>query len=148
LRNPRNRNSASIRRRPAKDIHRPGTLHNPHLPPSLHATFYSSARWQLNATRADMVQAGWSPSVRLFEAAACGAAMISDRWPGIDHFFTPGEEILLPAGTEEVIDILRTTHDDDRRAIGLAARERILAEHTAAHRAEELEALVGAEASV
>jgi spore maturation protein CgeB len=123
-------------------------LHNPHLPPSLHATFYSSARWQLNATRADMVQAGWSPSVRLFEAAACGAAMISDRWPGIGHFFTPGEEILLPASTDEVIEILRTTHDDDRRAIGLAARARILAEHTAAHRAEELEALVGAEASV
>ncbi len=123
-------------------------LYNPHLPPSLHATFYSSARWQLNATRADMVQAGWSPSVRLFEAAACGAAMISDRWPGIDHFFTPGEEILLPESTEEVIGILRTTCDDDRRAIGLAARERILAEHTARHRAEELEALMGAPASV
>ncbi|HEX6370426.1 MAG TPA: glycosyltransferase [Longimicrobium sp.] len=123
-------------------------LHNPHLPPSLHAAFYSSARWQLNATRADMVQAGWSPSVRLFEAAACGAAMLSDRWPGIDHFFTPGEEILLPDSTEAVIDILRTTHDDDRRMIGLAARERILAEHTAAHRAEELEALVASPASV
>jgi spore maturation protein CgeB len=123
-------------------------LHNPHLPPSLHATFYSSARWQLNATRADMVQAGWSPSVRLFEAAACGAAMISDRWPGIGHFFTAGHEILLPESTEEVVDILRTTRDDDRRMLGLAARERILAEHTAAHRAEELEALVGAEASV
>ncbi|HEY0020541.1 MAG TPA: glycosyltransferase [Longimicrobium sp.] len=131
------------------DIRWPGNvLLNPHLPPSLHATFYSSARWQLNATRADMVQAGWSPSVRLFEAAACGAAMISDRWPGIEHFFTPGTEILLPESTDEVIDILRTTPDDVRRAIGLAARERILAEHTAEHRAEELEALVGAEASV
>lgn len=123
-------------------------LLNPHLPPSLHPQFYSSARWQLNATRADMVQAGWSPSVRLFEAAACGAAMISDRWPGIDHFFAPGQEILLPESTEEVIDILHTTHDDDRRMIGLAARERILAEHTAAHRGEELEALVGAVAEV
>jgi spore maturation protein CgeB len=123
-------------------------LLNPHLPPSLHAAFYSSARWQLNATRADMVQAGWSPSVRLFEAAACGAAMISDRWPGIDHFFTPGAEILLPESTEEVIDILRGTCDDARRSIGLAARERILAEHTAEHRAEELEALVAAPASV
>lgn len=123
-------------------------LLNPHLPPSLHPQFYSSARWQLNATRADMVQAGWSPSVRLFEAAACGAAMISDRWPGIEHFFTPGEEILLPESTEEVVAILRGTPDDARRAIGLAARERIVAEHTAAHRAEELEALVGAEASV
>ena len=123
-------------------------LLNPHLPPSLHPTFYSSARWQLNATRAEMVQAGWSPSVRLFEAAACGAAMISDRWPGIEAFFTPGQEILLPESTEEVIDILRTTPDDARRAIGLAARGRILAEHTAAHRAEELEALVRAAASV
>jgi spore maturation protein CgeB len=74
--------------------------------------------------------------------------MISDRWPGIGHFFTPGEEILLPESTEEVIGILRATNDDDRRAIGLAARERILAEHTAGHRAEELEALVGAEAPV
>lgn len=123
-------------------------LLNPHLPPALHPRFYSSARWQLNATRADMVQAGWSPSVRLFEAAACGAAMISDRWPGIEHFFTPGEEILLPETTDEVMDILRGTPDDVRRAIGLAARARIVAEHTAEHRAGELEALVAAPAGV
>jgi spore maturation protein CgeB len=113
--------------------------HVSHLPPSRHPAFYSSARWQLNATRADMVAAGWSPSVRLFEAAACGAAMISDRWPGIDHFFTPGREILLPSSTDEVADILHATPDDDRRAIGLAARARILAAHTSEHRAEELE---------
>jgi spore maturation protein CgeB len=74
--------------------------------------------------------------------------MISDRWPGIDHFFTPGREIRPPESTDEVIEILRTTHDDDRRMIGLAARERILAEHTAEHRAEELEALVALPASV
>jgi spore maturation protein CgeB len=123
-------------------------LHNPHLPPSLHPVFYSSARWQLNATRADMVAAGWSPSVRLFEAAACGAAIISDRWPGIDHFLTPGKEILLPSTTDEVVHILADTHDDDRRAIGLAARARIVAEHTAEHRAEELESLVGTAAPV
>ncbi|HEX6038979.1 CgeB family protein [Longimicrobium sp.] len=123
-------------------------LLNPHLPPALHPQFYSSARWQLNATRADMVQAGWSPSVRLFEAAACGAAMISDRWPGIEAFFAPGTEILLPESTEEVIDLLRGTSDDARRAIGLAARARIVAEHTAEHRAEELEALVASPARV
>jgi spore maturation protein CgeB len=116
--------------------------HLNHLPPERHPAFYSSAAWQLNATRADMVAAGWSPSVRLFEAAACGAAMISDRWDGLDHFFTPGAEILLPESTEEVVDILRTTHPDDRRVIGAAARARILAEHTAEHRAEELEAYV------
>lgn len=123
-------------------------LLNSHLPPALHPAFYSSARWQLNATRADMVQAGWSPSVRLFEAAACGAAMISDRWPGIEHFFTPGREILLPESADEVVQILRGTPDDARRAIGRAARARIVAEHTAAHRAQELEALVGAPAGV
>jgi spore maturation protein CgeB len=121
----------------------PGNVrHIHHLPPQRHPTFYSSAAWQLNATRADMVAAGWSPSVRLFEAAACGAAMISDRWDGLDHFFTPGREILLPASTEEVVEILRSTHADDRRAIGAAARARILAAHTAEHRAEELEAYV------
>jgi spore maturation protein CgeB len=122
--------------------------HRSHLPPARHPAFYASAGWQLNATRADMVQAGWSPSVRLFEAGACGAAMISDRWPGIEEFFVPGREILLPASTGEVVEILRTTHPDDRRAIGAAARQRILAEHTAERRAEELEALLTARVPV
>jgi spore maturation protein CgeB len=122
--------------------------HIHHLGPARHPAFYSSAAWQLNATRADMVAAGWSPSVRLFEAAACGAAMISDRWPGIEAFFTPGREILLPESTDEVASIVAHTHDDDRRAIGLAARERILAAHTAEHRAAELEALVQAPAGI
>jgi spore maturation protein CgeB len=126
----------------------PNVRHIHHLGPARHPAFYSSAAWQLNATRADMVAAGWSPSVRLFEAAACGAAMISDRWPGIEAFFTPGREILLPETTAEVADIVARTHDDDRRAIGHAARERILAEHTAEHRASELEALVGAPAGI
>ena len=118
--------------------------HDPHLPPTRHPAFYSSAAWQLNATRADMVAAGWSPSVRLFEAAACGAAMISDRWPGIDHFFNPGREILLPESTEEVVQILERTHPDDRRAIGAAARARIMEAHTAEKRAEELESYLRA----
>jgi spore maturation protein CgeB len=122
--------------------------HLPHLPPARHAAFYSSSAWQLNATRADMVAAGWSPSVRLFEAAACGAAMISDRWAGIETFFAPGREILLPESTGEVVEILRGTHPDERRAMGSAARARVLAEHTAEHRAAELEALLGAPASV
>jgi spore maturation protein CgeB len=118
--------------------------HMPHIPPSRHPAFYSSAAWQLNATRADMVAAGWSPSVRLFEAAACSAAMISDHWEGIERFFTPGKEILLPVSTEQAVEILRTTHPDDRRAIGEGARARVLAEHTAERRAEELEALLKA----
>jgi spore maturation protein CgeB len=117
-------------------------LHLQHLPPVRHPVYYSSALWQLNATRADMVAAGWSPSVRLFEAAACGAPLISDRWPGIEAFFEPGREVLLPGSTDAVVEILRGTHDDDRRALGQAARARILAAHTAEHRAAELESLL------
>lgn len=120
----------------------PNVRHLWHVPPDRHPSFYSTAFWQLNVTRADMVAAGWSPSVRLFEAAACGAAMISDRWPGIEAFFEPGKEILLPESTEEVVRILSDTHPDDRRAIGRAARARVLAEHTAERRAGELETLL------
>ncbi len=113
-----------------------------HLPPARHPAFYSSAGWQLNLTRADMRRAGWSPSVRLFEAAACAAPMLSDHWDGLDAFFTPGREVLLPESGEEVVGILESFHDDDRRAIGVAARQRVLAEHTASHRAAELEGLL------
>ena len=113
--------------------------HVSHLPPARHSAFYSSARGQLNATRADMVAAGWSPSVRLFEAGAVGAAVISDYWEGIDELFVPGREILLPRSTEEVVEILETTSDEERRAIGDAFQARILADHTSDRRAEELE---------
>jgi spore maturation protein CgeB len=111
-----------------------------HVGPADHPSFYSSADWQLNLTRADMRAAGWSPSVRLFEAAACGASLISDRWPGIDRFFEPGREIVLPESTEEAMEVLRRTHPDDRRAIGARACERVRTEHSSEARAAELEA--------
>jgi spore maturation protein CgeB len=117
----------------------------PHIPPGRHPAFYSTARWQLNATRADMVAAGWSPSVRLFEAGAVAASVISDHWDGIDAFFEPGKEILIPSSSGEVAEILTRTHPDDRRAIGEAMRARVLAEHTATRRAEELEGYLGLE---
>jgi len=122
-------------------------LHVAHLPPGRHAAFYSSAHWQLNATRSDMVAAGWSPSVRLFEAGAVGASVISDRWAGIDTLFSPGVEILLPRDTDEVVDVIESTPDDARRAIGAALRARILDEHTADRRAEELEGYLSNEGS-
>jgi spore maturation protein CgeB len=117
-----------------------------HLPPARHPAFYSSARWQLNATRADMVAAGWSPSVRLFEAGAVGAPVISDFWEGIDQLFVPGEEILIPESTEEVVEVLATWSEERRRALGEAFRARVLAEHTAECRAEELESYLTARA--
>jgi spore maturation protein CgeB len=90
-----------------------------------------------------MVRAGWSPSVRLFEAAACAVPAISDPWAGLESFFVPGEEILVAASSDEAIEHLVRTSAAERRAIGAAARRRVLAEHTARHRVEQLEALVG-----
>ena len=113
-----------------------------HLSPPEHPAFFSSSRFTLNLTRADMVAAGWSPSVRLFEASACGAAMLSDPWPGLEDFLAPGSEILLPSTPDEVATILRELPETERLAMGRRARERILAEHTARHRAEQFEAIV------
>lgn len=113
-----------------------------HVSPPEHPSFYSSSRFTLNLTRDDMVVAGYSPSVRLFEASACGAAILSDAWAGLDEFLAPGEEILLPRDTTEVTDILSHFGEADRQRLGARARERILAEHTSQHRAEEFEAVV------
>ncbi|WP_199231181.1 CgeB family protein [Falsiroseomonas bella] len=117
-----------------------------HVPPSEHAAFYAASRFTLNLTRADMRRAGWSPSVRLFEAAVCGAPVISDTWPGLTALFRPGEEILQAETGEEVLAALQGTADPRRRAIAAAARARVLAAHTPAHRAAELEAYLGAAA--
>lgn len=110
-----------------------------HLPPQEHARFYCAQRYTLNVTRADMIAAGWSPSVRLFEAAACGVPIVSDRWAGLDSFFTPGTEILIADATEQAMAILRDMPEERRRDIAAAARRRVLAEHTARERARTLE---------
>ena len=113
-----------------------------HVPPSQHPSFYSSSRFTLNLTRSDMVIAGYSPSVRLFEASACGAAILSDDWAGLPEFLTPGEEILLPADAYEVASILVNMTDDERQRIGQRARDRVLAGHTSTHRALQFEQIV------
>ena len=107
-----------------------------HLAPADHAAFYTASRWTLNVTRADMIAAGWSPSVRLFEAAACATPIISDVWDGLGTLFEPGREIILARGPGDVIAALE---NGDAPAIGEAARARALAAHTATHRAAELE---------
>jgi spore maturation protein CgeB len=89
-----------------------------------------------------MIEAGYSPSVRLFEAAACGVPIISDRWEGLDSFFTIGRDILVADTSKDVISILQDLPEEERIEIGSRARERILREHTAAHRATELERLI------
>ncbi|AFM25072.1 CgeB family protein [Desulfomonile tiedjei] len=110
-----------------------------HVPPGDHRSFYNSQRFTLNVTRSDMIRAGWSPSIRLFEAAACGIPIVSDWWQGLDHFFVPGEEILVAQSTEDILVYLHNTSESERKSIGYAARKKILSAHTSAHRAAELE---------
>ena len=111
-----------------------------HLPPADHRRFYCSQRFTLNVTRADMVRRGHSPSVRLFEAAACGTPIISDWWPGLDEVFRPGIEIVVAHNTADALGTIRAMPEADRLAVAAAARARVLAGHTGDHRAAELEA--------
>ncbi len=110
-----------------------------HLPPASHRAFYCRQKWTLNVTRADMIRAGYSPSVRLFEAAACGVPLISDWWEGLDDLLTPNAEIILARSPGDVLRCLQEVPDGERRALAERARRRVLGAHTAAHRAAELE---------
>ena len=113
-----------------------------HVPPGEHARFYASQRLTLNVTRQPMVEAGWSPSVRLFEAAACAVAVVSDPWAGLETFFVPGEEILVARSAAEVVQIVAEADPEELAEIGRRARARVLREHTAERRAEQLEGYV------
>ena len=110
-----------------------------HLPPDRHRAFYNSQRYTLNITRADMVEAGFSPSVRLFEAAACGTPIISDYWAGLESFFALGSEILVAQSTEDVLAFLHDLDEHQREQIGQRAYAAVMQRHTADHRALELE---------
>jgi spore maturation protein CgeB len=125
---------------PATESWPENVSHVAHLPAAKHAAFYCRQRFTLNVTRADMRRMGYSPSVRLFEAACCGTPVISDDWEGLDAFFEPGAEILVAAERDEVLDYVRRMPDDERRAIADAARRRVLTTHTGDQRARELEA--------
>ncbi|MDK1490801.1 glycosyltransferase [Sinorhizobium sp. 7-81] len=106
-----------------------------HLPPSEHAEFYSRQRFTLNVTRTDMVAAGWSPSVRLFEAAACRTPLISDWWEGIDSFFAPGEAAVIARGSGDVVTALTDLTDRQCEALADCAYQRVASAHSAAPRA-------------
>jgi spore maturation protein CgeB len=123
---------------------RPNVRRLDHVAAPDHSAFYSSSRFTLNLTRSDMAKDGFSPSARLFEASACGAAILSDAWPGMEEFLTPGKEILLPRDEYDVARILRDMPEEESERIGRAAQERILDLHTADHRALEFEAIVNA----
>src|SRR5260370_37480827 len=112
--------------------------------PRHHPSFYCSSRLTLNVTRRDMVIAGYSPSVRWFEAAACASAIVSDNWPGLETFFVPGQEVLLAGVSEDVTRYIACYDSGELRRIGRAACERVLATHTSDIRAREFEQAVDA----
>lgn len=110
-----------------------------HLPPEQHRHFYNTQRFAQNITRADMIRMGHSPSVRLFEAAACATPIISDYWKGLESYFRLDEEILISRSTEDTLRYIKGMPDDERKEIGIRAQKKVLAYHTAAYRAMELE---------
>jgi spore maturation protein CgeB len=110
-----------------------------HLSPGEHAAFYSSQRFTLNVTRQAMKSAGHSPSVRLFEAGACGVPVISDWWEGLETLFRIGDEVLVAERAEDTLRYLRDIPEPRRLSIGQSARNRVLAEHTPAARALQIE---------
>lgn len=119
-----------------------------HLEPEFHPYFYCSSQFTLNLTRREMVEAGYSPSVRLFEAAGCGAAIVSDPWPGLETFFEPGREILLAHSADDVVQLLGEMSETQAQDIGRRAQERVVAEHSAEKRAREFEEAVAATAAM
>lgn len=112
-----------------------------HLPPAEHAGFYSRQRYTLNVTRTSMVEAGWSPSVRLFEAAACGTPIISDRWPGLNSFF-PATAIQTAGSADDVTGILLGQPDRARLSMARQAHSLVLERHTGVARAREFTSML------
>jgi spore maturation protein CgeB len=117
-----------------------------HLPPADHPRFLCSSRATLNVTRASMAEYGYCPSGRLFEAAACGVPILSDRWEGLEAFFTPGKEILGVRCGDDVMQALSLS-DRELRCVAEAARDRLFAEHTADQRVQALEGAIAAACS-
>lgn len=112
-----------------------------HLPPAQHPAFFCSSRLTLSVTRRAMLQNGYCPSGRLFEAAACGTPIVSDWWTGLDEFLEPGREVILARRPEDVVDALEMSDAQLARIAG-AARQRVLADHTSDRRADELERML------
>ena len=112
-----------------------------HVPPADHPAFYANSRVTLNVTRGAMARMGWCPSGRLFEAAACGVPILSDCWAGLEEFFRPGIDILVADSTDDALQALEMP-DAELARVADSARSRVLALHTAAHRAETLVTLV------
>jgi spore maturation protein CgeB len=110
-----------------------------HLEPPKHPAFYSANRITLSVSRQAMLDWGYTPSGRLFEATSCGTPLVSDPFPGIEEFFMPGEEILVAETTQQALGALELS-DSELARIAAGGRARTLAEHTGTARARQLTA--------
>jgi spore maturation protein CgeB len=117
-----------------------------HVPTAHHNQVNAAARLVLNVHRDSMVENGWSPATRMFEAAGAAACQVTDRWEGLADFFEPGREILVADGAEDVVRFVREVGEDEARRIGGASRRRALAEHTYDRRAGAVDAVLRAAA--
>lgn len=107
-----------------------------------HNAFNCTPTAVLNISRESMARYGYSPATRVFEAAGAGACLITDLWKGIEEFLEPEQEVLIAADGMEVAEHLAKLSPARAHDIGAAARQRILQEHTYAHRAAQLEAVL------
>lgn len=121
----------------------PNIIHREHISPADHSLFYAQSRTTLNLTRMAMRIAGFSPSIRLFEAASCRTAILTDDWPGLSEFFQPDHECIVIHTTEDVIAALQRS-DRELTRIAEAALDRTLSAHTGRKRAQELVAALDA----
>lgn len=85
-----------------------------------------------------------SSSSRPFELSAMGCCIVANPYVGIEEWFEPGKELFVVNSGEEAIDRYRylLAHDAERQAVGQAARERVLKEHTFQHRAKQLVGII------
>ena len=118
-----------------------------HVGTADHNAFNCSAPAVLNVARDSMASVGFSPATRVFEAAGAGACLITDAWEGIELFLKPGTEVLVARDGQDVADHLRSLTPERARAIGGAARARVLAGHTYDKRAALADALLQEEAA-
>ena len=119
-----------------------------HIYTHQHNAFNCTPRGVLNISRDSMARYGFSPATRVFEAAGAAACLITDYWEGIEHFLEPNQEVLVARDGLEVAEHVRQLSagkagEATSRRIGQAARQRVLAEHTYAHRAALVEDLLG-----
>jgi spore maturation protein CgeB len=115
-----------------------------HVGTADHNAVNSTALAVLNVTRDSMVRNGWSPATRVFEAAGAGACLITDDWAGIEDFLEPGVEVLVAEDGEQVASHIRDLTPDRAHRIGFAALDRVLRDHTYAHRALQVEDVLAA----